>query len=271
MNNMVMENISINTAIILAAGKNTRFDTGVPKSLHELNGITLLERQIRAFHKAHIFNIAIIVGHRGHIIKSFIDKLNTLLIVPVHLIENNEFEKSNGWSILAAKEWVKSQETDLFLCTMADHVFEESFFHNFIKKLENLTRVPNRMRPDPCQLNLAVDLPGDQNSYIDILDVTRVYAEQKSHHDLCIHKAAKLLDKYNYFDTGFFAFRMEVFDYLSELTKTGKDSITDLVNYMAERQEARAIDMTGHYWNDIDTPEDFKIVQSQIDKLTPSK
>src|SRR5690606_16358433 len=146
--------------------------------------------------------IAIIVGHRGHIIKSFIDKLNTLLIVPVHLIENNEFEKSNGWSILAAKEWVKSQETDLFLCTMVDHVFEESFFHNFIKKLENLTRVPNRMRPDPCLLNLAVDLPGDQNSYIDILDVTRVYAEQKSHHDLCIHKAAKLLDKYNYFDTG---------------------------------------------------------------------
>ena len=264
-----MEKIKINAAIILAAGKNTRFDTGVPKSLHQLGEYSLLERQIREFHKAHIFNIAVVVGYRGHIIKSYLEKLNNLLIIPVEVIENPEFEKSNGYSILAAEKWIQVQDTDLFLCTMADHVFEESFYHNFIKKLENLALVPTRIRPDPCLLNLAVDLPSEHNAYIDLLDVTRVYAEHKSHHDLCIHKAAKLMDEYNYFDTGFFALRKEVFDYLNMLTVEGKDSITDLVNHLADRQEARAIDMSGFYWNDIDTPEAFKIVLSQIDKLSP--
>ncbi|HAC14416.1 MAG TPA: hypothetical protein DCE78_00510 [Bacteroidetes bacterium] len=264
-----MEKIKINAAIILAAGKNTRFDTGVPKSLHQLGEFSLLERQIREFHKAHIFNIAVVVGYRGHILKSYIEKLNNLLILPVEIIENPEFDKANGYSILAAKNWVRSLDTDLFLCTMADHVFEESFFHNFIRKLENLGMVPNRIRPDPCLLNLAVDLPGEHNAYIDILDVTRVYAEQKSHHDICIHKAAKLMEEFNYFDTGFFALRKEVFEFLEKLTDEGKDSITDLVNHLADRQEARAIDMSGYYWNDIDTPEDFKIVQSQINKLKP--
>ena len=262
-----MGKIKINAAIILAAGKNTRFDTGIPKSLHQIGEASLLERQIREFHKAHIFNIAVVVGHRGHVIESFIEHLNSLLVFPVKVIENSEYDKSNGYSILAAKNWVQSLDTDLFLCTMADHVFEESFYDNFIKKLQNLALVPNSMRPDPCILNLAVDLQSDQNSYIDIYDVTRIYAVHKTHHDLCIHKAAKLMDEFNYFDTGFFGFKKDVFEYLRELTEEGKDSITDLVNHLAQRHESRAIDMTGFYWNDIDTPEDFKIVLSQIDKL----
>lgn len=265
-----MGKIKINAAIILAAGKNTRFDTGVPKSLHQLGEYSLLERQIREFHKAHIFNIAVVVGYRGQILKSYIEELNNLLIIPVEVIENKDFDKSNGYSILAAQKWIQTQETDLFLCTMADHIFEESFYHNFIKKLENLTLIPNKMRPDPCLLNLALDLFGEHNTYIDLLDVTRVSAEHKSHVDLCIHKAGKLLHEFNYFDTGFFAFRNGVFEYLHLLTAEGKDNITDLVNYLAGRLEARAIDMSGFYWNDIDTPEDFKIAQSQIHKLNPS-
>ncbi len=257
----------VDTAIILAAGKNTRFDKGMPKSLHHIGGMTLLERHIRELHKVRIHNIAVVTGYRGNMIAEYIDQLNRSLVEPVQVIHNPDFELANAHSIYVTRDWILSKQTELFLCTMADHVFASTFYEHLVREIHHLNQIPDRFRPDPCILNLAVDKPGHHNSYVDLQDVTRVIVEAYGKHDLCIQGAGKLIDEYNYFDTGLFVFKMEVFDHLERIFKKNLNSITDLVNHLAGLKESRAIDLTGIYWNDIDTPEDFKIVQSQIDKF----
>lgn len=265
-----MKVCKINTGIILAAGKNTRFDTGIPKCMHHIGGMTLLERHIREFHNARIHHVAVVTGYRGHIISEYLEQLNRSLVEPVDVIHNPNYEQANAHSIHVTKDWVLSKDSDLFLCTMADHVFESRFYTRFIQEIQHLHQIPDRIRPDPCILNLAIDKPGNHNSYVDLLDVTRILTQKYGNHDVCIQSAGKLLSPYNYFDTGLFAFKPKVFDYFDDMFKENKNSITDLVNRLAALNEARAIDLTGLYWNDIDTPEDFKIVQSQLELLNRS-
>ena len=50
--------------IILAAGKGKRMESDIPKVLHELNNITLIERVINTSKKIHPEKILIVVGHQ---------------------------------------------------------------------------------------------------------------------------------------------------------------------------------------------------------------
>ena len=53
-----------NVIIILAAGKGKRMDSDIPKVLHELNNITLIERVINTSRKINPKKILIVVGHQ---------------------------------------------------------------------------------------------------------------------------------------------------------------------------------------------------------------
>jgi len=251
----------LNSALILAAGKNTRFDTGIPKSLHHLNDTTLLERHIRAFHCNRIYHVAVVIGYRGDIIAEYINQLNRSLIYPVTIIENTEFERANGLSIFVAASWINSLDTDYFACTMSDHVYHPSFYSHTIKQFQSypISKAISQEIP----LHLVIDKPGVHNTYIDFDDVTRVLVDDTHKCPLIIRQVGKLQTEYNYFDTGMFLLHKNIFTHLDEITRLGKDSISDLVNTLASRGLAHGLDLTGFYWNDIDTPEDFKIAQSQ--------
>lgn len=53
-------------AIIIAAGSGTRFSNFIPKPLIEINGKTILERQIELFKKNKINDIVVIIGSNDH-------------------------------------------------------------------------------------------------------------------------------------------------------------------------------------------------------------
>jgi choline kinase len=95
-------------AIILAAGKNTRFDTGIPKSLQTAGNQTLLERQIRQYHDAGIKHVAVVVGYRGDQIAQAVENWNRHLKFPVSIVWNHQYERANAYSIIAARDWVKT-------------------------------------------------------------------------------------------------------------------------------------------------------------------
>lgn len=251
-------------ALILAAGKNTRFDTGIPKSLHQIGDSTLLERHIRQFHRLGIQNVAVVTGYRCQMIKEYLDKLSPMLDHPITLIHNSEYEKANGLSIRVAKDWIATTGVSYFLCTMSDHLFSSDFYDFALRKFQT------RGRNDDI-LNLVVDKPGQHNSYIDLDDVTRVKINDNDAKGLKIERVSKLMSTFNYFDTGFFILEKSVFDYLDICAAQEKYSISDLVNHLADIDKSYALDLTGQYWNDVDTPEDFDVVQNQLHLLKTIK
>jgi choline kinase len=246
-------------ALILAAGKNTRFDTGIPKSMHQVGDASLLERHIRAFHKNNIHNLAVVTGFRAEIISEYVGKLNRNLDYPVELIHNSEYEKANGLSIRVARDWIESLSVPHFFCTMSDHLFSSNFYETAIGKAMST-------QTGDILLKLAVDRPSQHNSYIDMEDVTRVKCTLNSDL-LMIEQVGKLINDYNYFDTGFFILYHDVFDQLDYCVSIDRNSISDLVNHLAVKQQALAIDVTGSYWNDVDTPADFETVKHQLHML----
>lgn len=257
----------IHSGIILAAGKNTRFDTGIPKSLHKLNDITLLERHIRELHKIHCHTIAVVVGYRGEIIEDYIQALNESLIMPVDVIWNHDFEKANAYSILAAREWINEKQAELFYCTMSDHVYESNFYNVIHKTVKRINHLPSHKCNGPSILNLIVDKAGSHNAHIDIEDVTKVRLKFNSRFYSEIAEIGKHLDDYGHYDTGFFILKPEIFDKIPEAMDHIGDGISDTVTYLIGKQQACALDMTGLYWNDVDTPIDHKMVLSHISRL----
>jgi choline kinase len=180
-------------AIILAAGKNTRFDTGIPKSLQRVSNETLLERQIRQYHEIGVHQIAVVAGYRGDQIVQAVERWNLHLPHPVSIVWNHQYERANAYSIIAARDWVKTifrrfarsnpGAKPYFLCTMADHLFSDDFFSEITARFESLRLAEVKTSSNEtgtsaeCTLYLAVDLPGAHNTHIDIEDVTKVHVE----------------------------------------------------------------------------------------------
>ena len=232
--------------IILAAGKNTRLDNGIPKSMLKIDEETLLDRHLRLFTKFGIENFCIVTGYRNEVLNEFIGNLDESLRKRITIAHNPRFDLANGVSLSRAGQWVKNFVTNDFFFTMADHFFSEDFVERAIAADSLATT-----------LSLVVDRPSFSNAHIDLDDVTRV----KSNNGL-IENIGKHLDTYDFFDTGLFHAKVEMFEYLEESIREGKHSISNMVQRLIESKQASIREVSGHFWNDVDTPEDLDFMRN---------
>lgn len=111
-------------AIILAAGKSTRFAPFTyerPKGLFRVRGEILIERQINQLIKGGIKDIYVVVGYMKEKFFYLEQKYPE-----VHLIVNNQFGvKGNLYSVFVAREYLKNT----YICC-ADHYFVNNPFIN---------------------------------------------------------------------------------------------------------------------------------------------
>lgn len=70
-------------AVILAAGKGTRMKSEMPKVLHRICGLTLLERTVRAVQSAGATEIVIVVGHGQSLVEQELQHLKNNSITSV--------------------------------------------------------------------------------------------------------------------------------------------------------------------------------------------
>jgi len=231
--------------IILAAGKNSRLDTGKPKSLIEINGRTLMERHIRNFQMIGVNNFCVVTGHNPEPIRDLIPVLASSYGVTIDLMHNERFDLENGYSVSVAESWVKTQKAENFFLTMGDHAFQPEFVKTFDEKISS-----ERLK---LKLILAVDKPGDWNKHIDIEDVTRVFASEKGE----ILKIGKMIEEYNCYDTGLFSMNSTVFDTLNKCFAEGKYTISNMVSRLIAEKQARVLELSGYIWNDVDNPDDL--------------
>ncbi|WP_425392893.1 NTP transferase domain-containing protein [Ekhidna sp.] len=238
--------------VILAAGKNTRLDTGIPKSLVNLNGETLMSRHIRIFKSHGVKKFCIISGYGSDKLEEALPELKGTHNTDITILHNERFDLENGFSVFRAKEWVEKNKMSDFFLTMGDHVFDPEFVEEFVKKSSGLENT----------LQLAVDMPGESNNHIDIDDVTKVLVDEEGF----IKSISKTIPEYNRYDTGLFRLKSEVFDVFQRSFDQKEYTISESVSKLIDSREAKSVLVEGFTWNDVDNPDDLQSTKDLMDQ-----
>ena len=224
------EHVAVTDAVILMAGAASRLD-GMLKPLVEIGGRPLISYTLEALERAGIENIHIVLGARG---EGLVRGMTGLVpaTMQLHTIDNPEWRKQNGVSVLAAAGKVRAP----FLLTMGDHLFEYAV-------IEALLRDGDRS----C-VNLAVDR--NIEGIFDIDDATKVATENDR-----IVAIGKDLTHYDAIDTGVFLCSDDILSGLKRAQRNGDCSLSDGIRLLGAEGKARVVEIGDAWWQDVDTPE----------------
>ena len=233
--------------LIIAAGQGSRLRSiAEVKPLIPLRNTPLIERVIDSAMEAGVDDFYVVVGYKSASIRAHLEKVSRSKGTPITIIENKEWERANGISVLKAQPYLKEP----FLLMMADHIFDPEIARLLIRQSSN-----NK------GLLLAVD-EDLENHFVDLDDVTRVLVEEKR-----IQKIGKGMKTYNCFDTGIFLCDPVLFSAIEDSSKEGDDSLSGGVRYLAKQGKANAISINGLFWCDIDDPKNFKQAEEYLSNL----
>lgn len=219
-------------AIILAAGRGERLVNGMPypKPLKPVNGVPLIVRVLRSLEQARVEQVAIVVGHLGEVLKAGIGRFRFDL--ELRFVENPEFHKPNGTSLLKAKAFVSGPT----LLLMSDHLWSADLIH--------------RVRRFPLASDeavLGVDFKIAQ--CFDLDDATKVGLRGDR-----IEAIGKELSEYDALDTGVFRITEAVIEALERVDGSNGCSLSQGMGELARRGRMRAADVEDASWVDVDTP-----------------
>ena len=233
---------SVNECLILAAGNGSRLrplSKGMPKPLMQVHGRSLVEHVILDAHQAGIDRFVIVVGYGADAMREWFANC-TLGGISFTLVENPEYHKNNGVSVLKARRCFSNP----FLLLMSDHIFEASTARALLN--EPLMK---------GEVILAVDSKLD--TIFDLEDVTKVKREGDQ-----IVAIGKEIPEYDAYDTGMFLCSPELFDVLELAKKDGNCSLSDGMRILGRRGRLRAFDIGEASWQDVDTPEALAYTES---------
>ncbi len=241
-------NIPLRRAVILAAGMGTRLSVGprapvaIPKPLRTVAGVPLLVRVLGTLRREGIDEVVIVLGHQGDAIRRALAAVPPLGVKLI-FVENREYEKKNGVSLLAAAAWIDRP----CLLLMADHLVAP----------EVIRRV--RLAASPAsKCVLGVDYQVDR--CFDIDDATKVVVTRGK-----IEAIGKSLERYDAIDTGVFRVGPSLVEALrSVVERQGDASLSDGVQTLARRGDFVAVDVGDARWIDVDTPAAMERAEAMV-------
>lgn len=231
--------------LIIAAGKGSRLRRmGDCKPLIPILGVPLIERVIRSALEAGTEDFYVTIGYHGEQVCAFLDRLTDRLGIRITPIVNEDWEKGNGLSVLKAQEYL----CEPFLLLMADNLFDPSV----ARELMALPLADG-------EIILAVD-EDTRNCLVDIEEVTRVKTEGGE-----IRNIGKKLTDFNGFDTGIFLCAPAIFGALERcVEKYGDTTLSGGVRVLTAEGQVKAVDISGHFWIDVDDPAAFKRAENAL-------
>jgi choline kinase len=237
---------AISEAVILMAGEGSRLrgsDNTFLKPVVPLLGRPLISYALDALIRVGIKNVDFVVGYES---ARMIEQVKQFLPsdLSVSFIENRDWQKQNGISLLAAAGHVSRP----FLLTMSDHLFDGAVVDRLLDSSQ------------PGFLNIAVDRKLD--SIFDLEDAMKVRTSGDRITDI-----GKKLQHYDAIDTGLFVCPVEIFDYLARAKSDScrnDCSLADGIRLMAADAKVRAIDIGDAWWQDVDTPEMLQHAEKQL-------
>ena len=232
--------------LIVAAGQGTRLrEKGALKPLIPIRGVPLIERVIASGHQAGVTEFLVVTGYRSDELQARLGAFARLSGIHVTRIFNRAWDRANGVSVLAAKQYLDEP----FLLTMCDHLVDP-----------DILRLMIAARPDPDTVTLGVDF-NITDPLNDPEDVTRV----KCAGDRLLH-IGKVIRDFNCFDTGVFRCSPVMFDALETSQAQGDDSISGAMNVLAAWDKARVLDVGSRLWVDVDDPTAFGKAETLLDE-----
>ena len=233
--------------LIIAAGKGSRLRSLAEiKPLISLKNRSLIERVIGSAMEAGVNDFYVVVGYKGSSVRLHLEEMSKSKKVSITIIENEEWERANGISVLKAKPYLNEP----FLLMMGDHIFDAEIARLLIcKPLKN----------EGVLLAVDEDL---ENSFVDMEDVTRVLVKENQ-----IKKIGKGMELYNCFDTGIFLCGPALFEAIEDSSKNGDDSLSGGIRFLAKEGRAHAISINGLFWCDIDDPKNFQQAEEYLSNL----
>lgn len=222
-------------AIVLAAGTGSRLHngSGLPKPLKPIASVPLIVRVLRTLQAEGIREAVVVVGYRGEQIEQALQREPSLAL-QLHFVQNSEYERKNGVSLLRAKAFVRRD----CLLTMADHLYSP----------ELVRRLRTFSLPAGASV-LAVDR--DIDRCFDLDDATKVCTRGGR-----IVHIGKEIESFDAIDTGVFRIGPPLIDELERVfAEQGDCSLSDGVQALAARGKMRVCDIGDARWIDVDTPE----------------
>ncbi len=217
----------IETGILLAAGQGTRLrDTAPLKPLCTVAGRPLLDHAIEGFAKAGMKRAVVVLGYGAELIEAHLAARSWPL--SVETVRTDDYRKSNGVSVLAARQCLYAPQALLAMC---DHLVDPELYRLVVAEEPVLGA---RLATDR-RLN---------NALVDIDDVTRVDVSCGR-----ILRIGKGLPSYNGFDTGVFAIGGALFEALERLHAP---SLTEGMRLLIDQDLAFAEDCGDLNWIDVD-------------------
>jgi len=237
-------------AVILAAGKGERLSKGKsklnakPKPLIPLLGLSLLERAILSAKESGIYDFVIVVGYRSEEVVKYVEEKQNRLGLNIDFVENEEWEKGNGLSVLKARETLKEEDFVLLMC---DHVFDSSILKELLEYAKNRER----------KCVLCVDEP---ENVFDLEDATKILLERNKPNAI-----GKGIKNYNAVDCGIFYCTAEMLDALEAEIGKGKYELSDAVQCLIDCDKLEVFDIGGRrFWCDIDTQESLEYAKNKM-------
>lgn len=230
----------VQRAIVLAAGTGSRlrFGGGAPKPLREVGGKPLLVRVLRSLEQAGIREAVIVVGFEGEVIRRRLLREKGLNL-QLRFVRNEDYERQNGVSLLAAADWVDQP----CILTMSDHLYSP----------ELVRRV---MEAAPIGDRSALGVDYDVARCFDIDDATKVLTRPLAASDLTgVAKISKELTEFDAIDTGVFLIGPAFVEALRQVEALRGDcSLSEGVRQLAEQGRFFVHDVGDVRWIDVDTP-----------------
>lgn len=227
-------------AVIIAAGRGSRLE-----SLHNEKPKTLLQfdekRRIidiilEKLRSAGISEVIIVIGYQGHKLREALGN-GSEHGVHISYVENPEWQKPNGLSVLAASEAVGNRE---FILTMSDHLFEA-------KSVQKLLDFP--LENNGAVVAVDTNIAGIH----DIDDAMKIQVRPSNSH-YYITRMDKSLGEYDAVDCGLFKGTSDLFQALTQAAEQGKQSLSNGCEELIAQDKMFGCDITGEFWIDVDTP-----------------
>lgn len=233
-------------AVILAAGRGSRIEevsNSGPKPLVRLLGLTLLERVILSIKEAGIKDFIIVTGYRAEEIKNYLGN-GSSLGVKITYVDNPQWPKGNGTSLLAVKGYVRGK----FILSMADHIFAPEIIKTLKKQSlkDTLAMVVADPSPEP---------------YIDLEDATKIRAENGY-----VMEVGKELKGFSHIDCGVFLVKEEIFEHIEKLKDRPTLSLNEIMDEIARNGRLSVLEIKDQFWIDVDTPEAYRKAEELLFK-----
>jgi choline kinase len=236
-------------AVIVAAGRGTRINGEKPKTLLPFHEGTVLSTIIANLSTVGVSDIVIVVGYQADQIREYVARNRARFVPAITLVENQEFMRGNGISVLSSEKVVGD---DNFILSMSDHIVTPSAIR--------------RVAASPSAANVLLVDPRISNVF-DLIDATKVQTAGDR-----ILRIGKNLTEFNALDCGIFRLTPRFYASMREQLALNRESISDAISGLIKNKDMEAVYTQGNeQWFDIDTPASYADALAQTAQAaTPS-